>query len=436
LVLFVLLLPAFEREFFCSCACSLDIRELQGVLLSAITSVDTLKIRRTWFPNIFTVLLLVILFAACSQIASASSLEEGGRLLARQVVSSLRGPAVTYEQHNLSSLGAPELFHLETAFRDELQRGGVRILSREAAAAVVLTISANPSGYLGIAQIFREGHSDTFIESLGSVTDGPLGETQAVFTLEKEFLFEQDTPMLDAVILPDQKNADVLGLQDIYWYERQDDHWKLKQTQRLPVKLVSARDLSGFLFFGVDFEAAYLPGQLCTISMNDHKGWSCEFFREHAPVRGVSSEAFAKEKIQPWLSAAQFGTAEKAAFIVTGQDGTARLFEGGTNPVAEFPAWGGEIASIHNGCGTGWQLLVTGKADRTKADSVRAVEIQLRQARDVSSPLEMPGPVIELHTAMMRTAADISDNTSAIAIVRNLQTGRYEAYRLTITCGN
>ena len=170
--------------------------------------------------------------------------------------------------------------------------------------------------------------------------------------------------------------------------------------------------------------------------MNDHKCWSCESVQEHAPVRGVSDEAFEKKKIQPWISAAQFGTAEKTILIVTGQDGTTRLFEDGANPVAEFSAWGGEIASIHNGCGSGWQLLVTSKTDRTKADSVRAVEIQSRQARDVSSPLEMPGPVIALRTSAMRAAADALSNTSAVAIVRNLQTGRYEAYRLTITCGN
>ena len=90
---------------FCfSCAGSLDIRELQSVLLSAITSVDMLTIRRSRFHNIFTVLCFVILFAALSKTASAGSLEEGGRSLARQVVSSLHGAAVTYEQHNLPRL--------------------------------------------------------------------------------------------------------------------------------------------------------------------------------------------------------------------------------------------------------------------------------------------------------------------------------------------
>jgi hypothetical protein len=81
-------------------------------------------------------------------------------------------------------------------------------------------------------------------------------------------------------------------------------------------------------------------------------------------------------------------------------------------------------------------LLVTGKEDWTHADTIQAMEIQEIQARPVSSPIDLSGAVIALHSSTARTPNDGSSNGEAIAIIRNLQTGRYEAYRISITCPN
>jgi hypothetical protein len=132
----------------------------------------------------------------------------------------------------------------------------------------------------------------------------------------------------------------------------------------------------------------------------------------------------------------QFGPAEATRIVITGQDGLARLYEESADPVSVFSGWGSEIASIHSGCGHGWQLLVTGKGDWTHADTIQAVEIHERQAQPVSSPIELAGAVIALHSPGARIVDEASANAGAIAIARNLQTGRYEAYRLSISCPN
>jgi hypothetical protein len=366
---------------------------------------------------------------------SGDSLEDGARALARKVASSVRGGTVTFEVRNRSSLGAPEASSVEAAFQDELQRGGVKILAQPTGREVVLTISGNLTDYLGTAQVLREGHVETFIESLGHLADAPSGQTHAAFALEKEFLFGQDVPMLDVLLFYDAGRANVLDPQGITSHEREGDHWKLTDNGRLPVRRTSLRELRGYMYFGMDDEAVHLPGELCTASMM-RKGWSCRAYHEHVPVRGVSSDILANKKTPAWVSAAQFEEAGSTRVVITGGDGVARLYEEGPNPVAQFSGWGSEIASLQNGCGNGWQLLVTSKTDHTKPDTVEAVEIQSHRAREVSPAIELPGPVIALHTPTTRSADNVTEYGSAVAIVRNLQTGRYEAYRLTISCGN
>lgn len=366
----------------------------------------------------------------------ADSLEDAARALARKAASILHGASVTCEVRNLSSLRGREFSDLSAAFQEELQQRGAKVLPADAAGSVVLTVTENVSSYLGIVQIRRKENSETVMEPLGPIEGAPITEHLYSLVLHKEFLFVQDSPIVDVVLDRDGKGAFALGLQGIAYYKRQGELWVPTGTDRLPVRRLSVREPRGFLYFGIDAGAAYLPGEMCRYSAVDGKGWSCEKYTEQMPVRSVSPHAVAGKKTGPWTSAAQFGTEEATGIVVTGQDGLARLYEDGPDAVAVFPSWGSEIASIHSGCGSGWQLLVTGKGDWTRADTIQAVEIQERQAQSVSPPIEFTGAVIALHSPEMRTAVEASANANAIAVVRNLQTGRYEVYRLSITCPN
>ena len=368
--------------------------------------------------------------------AHADSLEDAARALARKVASTLHGVSVTYEVRNLSSLRGKEFSNLSAAFQEELQQHGAKVLPADAGASVVLTVTENTSSYLGVVQIRRKENSDTIMEPLGPMEGAPVAELMYNLVLHKEFLFSRDAPMVDVVLGGDDRHAQVLGLQEISSYELQGDRWLPTGAERLPVRRSSIREPRGFLTFGVDTEAAYLPGELCRVSLQDAKGWSCEKNGEPMPVRSVSPLAVTHKKMGLWFSMTQFGPAEATRIVITGQDGLARLYEESADPVSVFSGWGSEIASIRTGCGHGWQLLVTGKGDWTHADTIQAVEIHERQAQPVSSPIELAGSVIALHSSAARTTDDASANAGAIAIARNLQTGRYEAYRLSITCPN
>jgi hypothetical protein len=375
---------------------------------------------------------LALLFLAIS--ARADSLEDAARVLARKVASTLHGMSVTYEVRNLSSLRGKEFSNLSAAFQEELQQHGAKVLPADAAASVVLTVTENTSSYLGIVQIRRKENSDTIMEPLGPMEGAPVAELMYKLVLHKEFLFSRDAPMVDVLLAGDDRHAYALGLQEISSYELQGDSWVLTGTVRLSAHPTLAREIRGFLYFEIDTEAAYLSGELCRISPMAGKVGKCEKYQETMPVRSVSTSVVAGKKMGSWFSAAQLGPEEATRIVVTGRDGLARLYEEGPDPISVFPGWGSEVASIHSGCGHGWQLLVTGTGDWTHADTIQAMEIRERQAQAVSSPIELPGAVIALHYSAARNVDEASASSSAVAIIRNLQTGRYEAYRLSITC--
>jgi hypothetical protein len=367
--------------------------------------------------------------------AYADTLEESTRLLARKVWVSIHKSSVSLEFRNISSLGSAEFASVSAAFQEELQRRGVKILAADAAANLVVSVTQNPTEYIGVVQIQRKENTETVMETIGLVKGPAAPEPAFSLTLHRELLFSQDDPILDVVLDNDTKHAHALGTQEITSYEWQGGQWVTTGVEHLPIHRSPQRVEQG-LYSGVvvDAAAVYLPGEVCGISYVGGKGWNCERSTEHIPVRTVSPTVLAGKKLGAWTSAAQFEIDGKTKIVVTGRDGMARLYEDGVEPVAVFSNWGSEIASVYSGCGSGWQLLVTGKGDWTKADEIQAVDLKDRRAQSVSAAIEFSGPIVALHTPATRTADNAAANARAVAVTRNLQTGRYEAYQLSITC--
>ena len=87
--------------------------------------------------------------------------------------------------------------------------------------------------------------------------------------------------------------------------------------------------------------------------------------------------------------------------------------------------WGSDIATVRTACGAGWQVLAPA-ASTEKDDSVRAYEFPDRDPVAVSATVDLPGTLSELWTE--------SSGDTAIAIVKNRETGNYEAFRLAMAC--
>jgi hypothetical protein len=381
-------------------------------------------------------LLGIFLFFGVS-VARADSLEDSARALARKVASAIRGGSVTCQVRNLSSLSPAEFASISSAFQDELQKHNLKILPADAPVSVVFSLTQNPTEYAGVVQIGRKENRETMMETLGLVRGPAAPGSSANYSFRRELLLSQEKPILDVVLDENGKEAASLGADEVVFYESRDNQWVPVRSEHLPLQRSPYRDLRGFLFLGADSsKTAFLPGELCRSTPGDARAWTCERYAGVMPVRAVPPDLISAKKMVAWFSAAKFEADGKPRVVVTGQDGLARLYEEGPEPVATFRNLGSEIAGLYSGCGSGWQLLATGKGDWTKPDEVQALEIRERRTQSVSAPLEFPGPVISLHAPMAKPLDDEGAHASAVAIDRNLQTGRYEAYRLTIACSN
>ena len=342
---------------------------------------------------------------------------------------------MSLEFRNVSSLGSAEFASVSAAFQEELQRRSVKILAADTAVSLVVSVTQTPTEYIGVVQIQRKETTETVIETIGLVKGPAAPEPSFSLTLHRELLFSQDSPILDVVLDGDTKHGYVLGAQEITSYEWLGGQWVSGELEHLPIHRPPQRDERG-LYFGlvVDAAAVYFPGEVCGITYLDGKRWNCDRTTEHIPVRTVSPAVLAGKKLGAWISAAQFEIEGKTNIVVTGRDGTARLYEDGADPVAVFSNWGSEIASVYSGCGSGWQLLVTGKGDWSKVDEIQAVDLKDRRAQSVSAAIEFSGPIVVLRTPTTRTTDNAAANARAVAVARNLQTGRYEAYQLSIAC--
>jgi hypothetical protein len=141
---------------------------------------------------------------------------------------------------------------------------------------------------------------------------------------------------------------------------------------------------------------------------------------------GVLSPAVGKFGTVPRFYAAAFVPREKyTLWLFASGDGKVHLVDGMNDQRSAFE-WGSDIATVKTGCGAGSQVLATASGDQAQ-DSVRAFEFPDRDPVAVSAAVEFPGPVSALWTEAR------GDN--AIAIARNRDTGSYEAFRLSLACG-
>jgi hypothetical protein len=87
------------------------------------------------------------------------------------------------------------------------------------------------------------------------------------------------------------------------------------------------------------------------------------------------------------------------------------------------PGKGIELA-LNTKCGALQQFLATGAGDYTHTDSLQLFQTEPSGPVAISAELNFPGPILDLHSSL----------ESPRAIVRNLKTGNYEAYRLSFSC--
>jgi hypothetical protein len=419
--------------------------------------------------------LLLLLIVSSQRLAGAQqasdALNAAARELAAKVASlmdrSSKEPVeIMADSRNLSSLPAVMFREGLKAFEQAIEERGVRVsgAARVNGPAVRLFLTENSRDYLWIAQVSGSGAGQVAIASVARTGVSSPATEAGKMTLSSQFLVSDREPILDILSykLPavpdssgaaspqtDQQRLLVLEPGQIRIFRPDPGGWIVDATLPFDQPSVLPRDVRGRLVNSSGSLTAVFPNSLCHISYNTLWAVSCDlvptpaffpvfsspeftqtaqfesqrnFFRSAGEVPGV------RPGNEPFFSVAYVWIQGSASYAVASHlDGRVRLYAPPDEPIDVLTGWGDGVISLETNCGQKWQLLATHSGDWTEPDSIQAYEIVDRQPVAVSSAVDFPGPVTALWEG--------DTPAQAHAVVRNLSSGMYEAYVLSLTCG-
>jgi hypothetical protein len=338
--------------------------------------------------------------------ARADTLDDAVAALAKRVSARLQASeTVRVTSRNLSSLPAAEAAKAQTAVARALQRRVRNPMQVE----LTLTISENLRGYILVAEIRRE--NETVVEMAEFQAPSSSAPARAPFTIESKLLWEQETPILDVVLLSDSML--VLDTAGLIRYERREGKWERAAAVELPVVV---RDPRGRLETNADTITIQEPGTTCTVPIKMTAPAQCEDGGQFKAARNT-------QDLHDWRGEF-FASAELGGDTVVAEvDGRIHIYDGVHAPQAVFEGWGSDFATIA-ACG-GRHIAAAAAGDAASSDSIALYDLANRTPVRVSELMELPGPVTALWPA----------GEGAIVVARNLSTGKYAAYSLALDCG-
>jgi len=382
-------------------------------------------------------------------------------------IAAVAGPgamAVTIE--NRSSLEHREVEIISNGLRGALESVGISFANSDSSvASISISLSENPSTYVWVAEI-RQGTAEpsVVLVSMARPEGAPVTRDSVPLALKKTLLWSQKDRILDVLVLennPSPSHLAVLSGETLSLYRTQDGKWKAEASLRIAHNRPWPRDLRGRLVPGTDHLLdAYLPGVICrtspaapiTLDCRDSDdpwplapaAWSAASTFASTPASqvhvaavsgffaanrnfftGVLAPAIGKFSAAPkFYSAAPIPRDRYSVWLFAGVDGQLHLVDGISDQTAPWN-WGSDIASVHSGCGSGWQVLATNAGDQG-TDAVRAYEFPDRDPVAVSSGIDFTGEITALWTE--------SKGDTAIAIAKNPGNDDYEAFRVAVAC--
>lgn len=233
--------------------------------------------------------------------------------------------------------------------------------------------------------------------------------------------------------------------------------WELEASLPISHSRPFPRDLRGRLLLRRDHLLdVYLPGTFCrtnssvgaplTIACNDsddpwplaslgsdESGVRAFFASKRNFFTGALSPAIGKiSNVPSFYSAAALPRSNYTLWAFTAPDGSLHLVDGVTDQAIRGVRWGSDVAAVHSSCGAGTQLLASEvespRLGEKEHDNLRAYEVPDRDPVAVSTMVEFVGQISALWPE--------SGGNGAAAIVRRTDTGWYEAYRISVSCGN
>ena len=355
--------------------------------------------------------------------------------------------AISLALNNISGLDTPRVRSLETDLRAELKQAGFQVspVGAQADVKIEVTLSKSAGGYLWIAQLLGPADEQVVIEAVDDA-QAAQESPRAAPILRKTLVQTQADPMLDfAEIASANETVRVLLLLEpdrVVAFTGSGGAWAQRDSAPIAHARPWPRDVRGRLALdaGSGFHV-FLPGVLCAGNWSgalnlscrqDSAAWKLDDAGQSLsfePGRNYfSGSASAANGEGGAYSIALDSAADSLRWIAAGEDGNARLFRKGEIPAILPVHWGDDLATLATRCGGEWNLFASGAGDWTQPDILQTYEIDSESATAAGEPLAFTGPVLALWPS--------EDGKSVRAISRNLETGRYEASTVSVSCGN
>jgi hypothetical protein len=387
----------------------------------------------------------------------ASGLGDTARQLAHRIAAAAGPGAFALEVTNRSSLDDKAVREVRSALEAQLHVEGVSTVKAEQAMGTVeVILSESLREYVWTAEIaIGSDEKKVALVSMprSSVGTGTPFAAALPIILKTTLLFAQEQPILDVALVEMPGGARLLVLNDgtvaIYHHRGANPagSWELETSLSVTHSRTFPRDLRGRLLLRRDhlFDV-YLPGTFCRSSSVAPLTLTCNNTDDPWPltpddgsVRAffVASRNFFTGALSPGIgkvsnvpsfySAASLPRSNYTLWMLAAVDGSLHLVDGMTDQLIRGRKWGSDLAAVHSSCGTGAQLLVSGSGD-TERDGLRAFEVPDRDPVAASAAVEFEGRIVALWSE--------SSGNGAAAIVKRKDTEWYEAYRVSISCGN
>lgn len=343
----------------------------------------------------FRAILFLIVSFGLPSMAATATLEDSAKELARKIAAALPAQEnVSCEIRNISSLRPDEVSRIEQALKTELGNRSIHLIdSGGAATSVIVTLSENWKELVWTGEIRQGGISHAVLLPISRAGENHSVSNAMHVTIRSEKFWEGSRHILDAteasngigkswlvLLLPDG-----LEIQDLQTGSTgQLDIAPAQSNSRDPWGQLGSVGTGDMMWFATVTRVC--PVNLVTLSLS-----------ECLPAGG------SMEVTPPGPSPMLIDLA----------------------PAGPRPRGKGIELVIAPVCGGMNQFLATSWRDYTQTDSLQVFQMEQDAAVAMSGELDFPGPIIALHTAQ----------DAPRAIVRNLSTGNYEAYRLAISCG-
>jgi len=376
--------------------------------------------------------LAALLFLTPRISPAAEDLPGAARELARKTVGFAGGRTnvgATYQ--NLSSLPDSDLAQVRHEFEAAVT------VSAPASIDVRITLSESALQYLLVEEVRRGDETQVWMAGWPRANGAPVfGQGAAI---DKKLVWEQDEPILDAAVL--DNSVAVLSPSKLAVYRQR----QLQEAVNIAPGRTWPRDLRGRMRLTGGRVQAWLPGMECDgawqpqLSLNcrsSDEPWVLEsgsralllanYTRDRNYFDGrVILQNGMRKSVAPFYSAAAVDDPGGTLWLLAAVDGRTLIFNPAFEPLTSIPSWGSDIAGTSGRCAGGSPIFATLPGDASEPDGVQAFSIVNRTPAALTAPVSFNGPV----TALWPSTA-----SSVLAVERNLATGKYAAYVLTLVC--